>query len=227
MNAKQAPRRALLVLCLASLLASFGACDKPKENSPGSEKGPEAIQVSDSSTGLVYRYLSHDATRVKTAVLLGEIPEAARSQVVVLDPNHPPPAGWDYVMDLTQGLPQKVPATQGFSFVTRRTISPKEAPKPDDSATTKASAASGHVVLFSTQHCPHCTRARRFLDKHNVGFSEFDLERDGPRAQHTLQALAKAAGADRRKLRGVPIVFVGKNVVYGFDQGRLTQLLGL
>ena len=81
--------------------------------------------------------------------------------------------------------------------------------------------------MFSSPGCGFCDKARNFFERKQVSFSEYDLERDGQRAQQKLMKLAQAAGVDPRTLSGVPIIFVGKHVVRGFDRRRLSQLLGI
>ena len=88
-------------------------------------------------------------------------------------------------------------------------------------------AKSKRVSMFTSPGCPYCDKARSFLEKKRVSFSEYDLERDGQRARQKLAQLAKAAGVNPQTLTGVPILFVGKHVVRGFDRRRLSQLLGI
>ena len=73
------------------------------------------------------------------------------------------------------------------------------------------------VEIFVTEWCPHCKRLERFLQSNNIEFTKYDVERD-PVGQSKLSAIGG---------RGVPVVTVGDEVVMGFNEPRLKQLLGL
>lgn len=69
------------------------------------------------------------------------------------------------------------------------------------------------VILYATSWCPYCDKARRFLKKNKIDYFEYDIEKSAEGA------------AQYRKLngRGIPVVKVGKTVIYGYDeQGILT-----
>lgn len=72
------------------------------------------------------------------------------------------------------------------------------------------------VTLYSTRNCPHCKRAKQYLQQKGVRFQEFDVQQNA-RAQKAFARL----GA-----RGVPVILVGDTRVDGFDKGRLDALLG-
>ena len=73
------------------------------------------------------------------------------------------------------------------------------------------------VEIFVTEWCPHCKRLERFLQSNNIEFTKYDVERDTV-GQSKLSAIGG---------RGVPVVTVGDEVVMGFNEPRLKQLLGL
>ena len=79
------------------------------------------------------------------------------------------------------------------------------------------------VVVYTTDSCPYCTRARRLLAAKNVSFEEVDVTGDADRRRW----LASATGRHT-----VPQVFINGVAVGGSDDlaglnesGRLDQLL--
>ena len=57
-----------------------------------------------------------------------------------------------------------------------------------------------------------------FLRQNNVSFEDIDVSRDHNAAMEMIRISGQ---------RGVPVADINGNVVVGFDQGRITQLLGL
>lgn len=78
-----------------------------------------------------------------------------------------------------------------------------------------ARRSSGAVVIFSTSHCPWCSKAKEYFARKGVQYEERDIER------------SSAASDEFHKLggRGVPLIMVGSEKIDGFDQKRLDQLL--
>jgi len=71
------------------------------------------------------------------------------------------------------------------------------------------------VTLYSTHRCPHCRRAKQWLQQHKLPFQEFDIERNA-RAFKDFQRLGG---------RGVPVVVIDGERVDGFDPKRMQRLL--
>lgn len=83
-----------------------------------------------------------------------------------------------------------------------------------------------NVVLYTTEHCPYCVRARMLLDKKQVKYTDIRID-----AQPEMRAemLAKANGRT-----SVPQIFIDEFHVGGFDDmaeldvlGELDEKLGL
>jgi glutaredoxin len=74
--------------------------------------------------------------------------------------------------------------------------------------------AAKRVVLYSTDNCPHCNRAKVFLTREGIAFREMDVGRN-PRARKELERL----GA-----RGVPVLLIGESRLDGFDEQRFWRL---
>lgn len=216
-----------LALALTLALACAACSDKRPAPDPhaapaADPPAPDPITIDPARADLVFRYLDPERGEVATAASLDAIPAAARREVVVYDPTVDLPAGWDLVADLTV-TPARAVARQYFSFTTRAALTPSHKTPP---ASQARAAGSHQVVLFSTQGCGYCDKARRFLTQHRVPFTELDVE-DDPAAPARLSALGQRAGLGPRDLQGVPIIFVDGQAILGWDQARVARLLGI
>lgn len=83
-------------------------------------------------------------------------------------------------------------------------------------AAVAEAASQPEVVLYSTEWCGYCKAAREFFDASGIRYIEHDIEK------------SSTALAEHRKLggRGVPLVVVGDDVVKGYNEPALRQLLG-
>jgi glutaredoxin 3 len=82
---------------------------------------------------------------------------------------------------------------------------------------------SARVVVYSTDYCPYCTRAKQLLAKKGVSFEEVRVD-DRPDLRQWLQQVTRQ--------RTVPQVFVNGRPLGGFtdiaaldQKGRLDPLL--
>jgi glutaredoxin len=82
-----------------------------------------------------------------------------------------------------------------------------------------ALAEQMQVIIYCTDWCPACRRARAYLKINNIPFEEVNITRD------------RAAAARVRSLTGghesTPTFEVGGNVVVNFDVDKLNKLLGI
>jgi glutaredoxin 3 len=79
------------------------------------------------------------------------------------------------------------------------------------------------VVMYTTQFCPHCVRAKALLTHKGVAFEEIDVGRD---------ALIRTKMIEESGRRTVPQIFINGSAIGGFDelhaleqQGDLDRLL--
>jgi glutaredoxin 3 len=189
---------------------------------------PEPLELKEGYEDLVYRYVDPATGMAKTSLDVETIPEGVRKEVVVFDAAAPTPAGWEHVVDLSQGLPTTTVPTRGFVLKTRvaaKQPSPQAAGKTL-SAVPTARVGAHEVVMFTTQGCGYCRKARKYFANKGIPYSEFDVERD-PQARPKLTAMAQRAGVPSNQLQGVPIIFIDGQPLVGFDQGQVGRLLGI
>ena len=76
-------------------------------------------------------------------------------------------------------------------------------------------ASKSKVVLYTTQHCGYCRKAKQFLTQKNISYTEYDVE------------TSNKGKRDFKKLngRGVPVILVGDQRMNGFSEGRMASML--
>ena len=72
------------------------------------------------------------------------------------------------------------------------------------------------VVIYMTPTCPWCHRAKDYLSRKGVPFTEHNVAEDREAAKEMI---------DKSKQMGVPVVIVDGEVVVGFNQSKLDGLL--
>ncbi len=50
-----------------------------------------------------------------------------------------------------------------------------------------------NVRMYATSWCPDCRRARQFLDKHGIEFTEIDVDADRAASEEVLRRVGKRA----------------------------------
>ena len=89
-----------------------------------------------------------------------------------------------------------------------------EAP-PEITKVAFPSVSKDKVVLYTTQRCGYCKKAKQFLRQSNINYTEYDVE------------TSKKGKRDYKKLsgKGVPIILVGDQRMNGFSEGRMVSML--
>ncbi len=77
---------------------------------------------------------------------------------------------------------------------------------------------SKSVTIYTTPTCHFCQMTKEFFKANNIAYTEFDVATDQAKRQEMI---------DRSGQMGVPVIFIGEDMVIGFDRRRLTELLGL
>jgi glutaredoxin 3 len=74
------------------------------------------------------------------------------------------------------------------------------------------------VVIYSTPTCHYCKEAKTFFTDNYITYEEFDVQSDLKKRKEMI---------DRSGQMGVPVIFVDKEMVMGFDEDRLRELLNI
>ena len=75
------------------------------------------------------------------------------------------------------------------------------------------------VEIYSTPSCHFCQMAKEFFTTHNVPFTNYDVASD---------TMRRAEMVEKSGQMGVPVIVIDdKDLIVGFDQKHISQLLGI
>lgn len=75
-----------------------------------------------------------------------------------------------------------------------------------------------NVTIYSTPTCHFCHAAKEFFKKNNIAFIDKDVMSD----QKSRAEMIEKSGQ-----MGVPVIFVDNEMVVGFNESKLKQMLGI
>ena len=74
------------------------------------------------------------------------------------------------------------------------------------------------VVIYSTPSCHFCHAAKDFFAANNIAYTGFDVASDPAKRQEMVEMTGQL---------GVPVIRIGDDVIVGFDQRKVAELLGV
>ena len=74
------------------------------------------------------------------------------------------------------------------------------------------------IHIYSTPTCHFCQMAKDFLKEKGITYTEFDVAHDLDKRQEMIEKSGQM---------GVPVIFVDKEMIIGFDRERLASILGI
>ncbi|MCB9814845.1 glutaredoxin family protein [Candidatus Nomurabacteria bacterium] len=74
------------------------------------------------------------------------------------------------------------------------------------------------VTIYSTPVCHFCQSAKEFFKENNVDYTEHDVASDAEKRQEMI---------DMTGQMGVPVIKIGDDVIIGYDEPKLKELLKL
>ena len=77
-------------------------------------------------------------------------------------------------------------------------------------------ADQAQVTIYSTPTCHFCHAAKDFFTANNVQFTDVNVASDLEKRQEMIQKSGQM---------GVPVITVGDQLIVGFDEKRLKELL--
>ncbi|HEY4521656.1 MAG TPA: Uxx-star family glutaredoxin-like (seleno)protein [Candidatus Paceibacterota bacterium] len=72
------------------------------------------------------------------------------------------------------------------------------------------------VKIYTTPTCTYCKMAKEFFKQNKIQYEELDV---------VTNAKAREEMINKSGQMGVPVIFVGDDIVVGFDRSRLSELL--
>jgi glutaredoxin 3 len=75
-----------------------------------------------------------------------------------------------------------------------------------------------NVTIYSTPTCHFCQAAKAFFKENNVEYTEHNVAEDNEK---------RAEMVEKSGQMGVPVIFIGDEMLIGFDESKVKQLLNL
>ncbi len=72
------------------------------------------------------------------------------------------------------------------------------------------------VKVYSTQSCPYCMMAKKYLESKNVEFEYLDVSSNRELANEMISKSGQ---------RGVPVIDIDGNIIIGFDKEKIDNCL--
>lgn len=88
-------------------------------------------------------------------------------------------------------------------------------PAPEG-AEENTAAESANVVIYSTPVCHFCQAAKEFFKENNVAYEDINVAEDAEKRQEMIEMTGQM---------GVPVIKIGNDIVVGFDEGKVKELL--
>ncbi len=76
--------------------------------------------------------------------------------------------------------------------------------------------ADKKVVIYSTPTCPYCKRAKDYLSRKGISYTDIDVAQDKEKAKEMTQKSGQMS---------VPVIIIDDEIVVGFNQVLLDKLL--
>ncbi|MDE2021643.1 MAG: glutaredoxin family protein [Patescibacteria group bacterium] len=74
------------------------------------------------------------------------------------------------------------------------------------------------VTIYSTPTCHFCQMTKDFLKERNISYTDFDVAHDLNKRQEMIQKSGQM---------GVPVIFIGDEMIIGFDREKIASTLGV
>lgn len=75
-----------------------------------------------------------------------------------------------------------------------------------------------NVTIYSTPTCHFCQMTKDFLKEKGIAYTEHNVAADLEKRQEMIQKSGQM---------GVPVIYVGDELIVGFDKERLMSILGV
>ncbi|PIR83189.1 NrdH-redoxin [Candidatus Kaiserbacteria bacterium CG10_big_fil_rev_8_21_14_0_10_56_12] len=75
-----------------------------------------------------------------------------------------------------------------------------------------------NVTIYSTPTCHFCNMTKAFLKEKGIAYTEYNVATDLEKRQEMIEKSGQM---------GVPVIYVGDELIVGFDKERLVSTLGI
>ncbi len=74
------------------------------------------------------------------------------------------------------------------------------------------------ITIYSTPTCHFCQIAKEFFKAHDIAYTEYNVAADPQKRQEMVELTGQL---------GVPVIRVGDDVMVGFQESYMKQVLGM
>ncbi len=74
------------------------------------------------------------------------------------------------------------------------------------------------VVIYSTPTCHFCQMTKEFLKENSIEYTDYNVAEDAEKRKEMVEKSGQM---------GVPVIFIGEEMMVGFDKEKLSSLLGI
>ncbi len=74
------------------------------------------------------------------------------------------------------------------------------------------------ITVYSTPTCHFCHMAKDFFNENKIEYTDYNVADDTEKRQEMREITGQM---------GVPVIMIGENVVIGFDEPKIRELLNL
>jgi len=82
----------------------------------------------------------------------------------------------------------------------------------------KPKEGAAKVKVYSTESCPWCHKAKEFLKEHNIPFEDINVGEDEKARNEMIEKSGQM---------GVPVIDIKGEILVGFDEPKLRELLDI
>ena len=75
-----------------------------------------------------------------------------------------------------------------------------------------------NVTIYSTSTCHFCQLAKEFFKSHNIPYTEYNVGSDAEKRNEMVELTGQL---------GVPVIRIGDDVIVGFQEGKVAEMLGI
>lgn len=84
--------------------------------------------------------------------------------------------------------------------------------------TPETNKTESKVVIYSTPVCHHCHNAKEFFTENNIVYIEHDVAADAEKRKEMVDLTGQM---------GVPVIQIERDIIIGFDEPKIKELLKL
>ena len=76
--------------------------------------------------------------------------------------------------------------------------------------------AAKDIIIYSTPTWPYCRQAKEYLSQKEIAYQDYDVAADRDKAKEMIEKSGQM---------GVPVIVVNNEIMVGFNQAKLDELL--